>query len=346
MTKIIISLLPLLLLSLGISAQDKGKYFAPDYSVKFLSYFGIGSESVQKKSIIGFNATHYAKMQKQFPEWTGQGLGVPVYFYQQVIKSSGAEKLINNFAKLEQYTDQQCEEYCEKIQKAIQASQLPQNLVNQLNNAYEEFYKGKQVMVVASPNYYNFKQENGEPFQEYQLGSDQVSLEMVILEVYAQMWEENRVKLLGAKKVKQLAMGLLIREAYWYSFSHGTATVKASSPSTDNASKLGIFLSSMRNREEEIIYFPSLDSKWYRGNNEKTKNSVFVQNSRLTPIVRQIQEAVVKMNTLLKKDLTHSIEEEGKAKTSSMIIEVDYCILDGGKYPPKLRLLKANWYYK
>ena len=90
-------LLSSIIVLFSASSKAQKGYAKPDFSVQYVSYFGIGSKSVQKSAVIGYNASNYALMQEALPEWTDQGLGLPVYFYKKMIESCGADKLIDAF---------------------------------------------------------------------------------------------------------------------------------------------------------------------------------------------------------------------------------------------------------
>ncbi|MCP4442500.1 MAG: hypothetical protein GY810_26640 [Aureispira sp.] len=339
-----------LLSCIVLRSQGQQSYAKPDYSVKFLSYFGIGSESVQKKSTLGYNAAYYALLQRKFPEITSQGIGVPVHFYNEVLKSSGADKLIAQFAKeQDNLGDEGKAKRLRTIQNTIKKAKLPQSLINQFNNAYEEFYAGKKIMLSASPNHKTLgKGFAFSPKGTYTTITDKKSFASDVLQIYASFWEENSIidlKKNGlAKVVEQLAIGILITEYFEKPAITGNAESCYYAPSSNSLQKNpSIYITSLKegcaSKHDEWLRFKQFDSKWYQNLNspelqQPKECKVFLDNATLTPIIRQLQQVL--------STLDPGIRKRSKLEQNDNI-GVDFCILKT-KTGYRLQLLELRWY--
>ncbi|MCH2046897.1 MAG: hypothetical protein MK212_22475 [Saprospiraceae bacterium] len=336
--------LPLLVLFLGaaIWAHAQQNYTKPDYSVKFLSYFGIGSESVQKNSTIGYNATHYALMQRKMPEFTGQGIGVPVYFYKDVLQSSGADKLIAKFIEQRSRLGEEGRaKQLRAIENTIRKAKLSKSLINQFNNAYDEFFIGKKVVLHTSPNHLPMLvNENGDPFRTTTVPIDKASFAEMVLELYATYWTADNDKyrdladLTSRAVYPKLAMGILITEYF------GDAEVFGDMY-TDYAKKdPSINISAEKGETWEQLRFSTFTSKWYQTLQDSGKDKIFIDNATFTPLIRQLQKAMVTLDPIVRE----KIPMKDAVANKQYEVSSKFCIrkLKEGKY--KVLLTELRWY--
>lgn len=285
------------------NAQAQKAYIEPNFAVQYISYFGIGSASVQKPAVIGYNAANYALMQQALPESTEQGLGIPVYFYKKTIESCGADQLILNLN--EDYNNLNEKELILRLQKiraAIIAANIPKSLSNQLKNAVDEFYKGKKIRLSSSPN---FLLANN----TFSIVSSVEDLMSNIIQVYASFWTLEAVKARFSSKnlnKKRLALGILLTQGFEYGYAIGKIQ-------TDYSTKEpSINILSKRESSTERISFPRFDSKWYRTQKKAEKTPVFVDNAALTPTVRDLQKAIITLDSTLRTNIYNTAEFSNK----------------------------------
>lgn len=298
-------------LSIGLNFLNAQEWYSkPDFSVQYISYFGIGSESVQKPSVLGNYATNYARMQQALPNLTGQGLGIPVYFYRETLKNCGADQLINKlWADFSALSKESVSKRLTTIRKKIKEAIIPKMLLNQLNNAINEFYIGKKIRLSASPNYQLDEHQSTKPIIAIVL--DKKDLAISIAKLYASFWEvdafyehiTNKQQL----KPSELALGLLLTEAFEYGYAIGriNTNYKTQTPSIEIMSK--------REKSTERIGFSQFNSKWYRIYQKAEKDNVFVANASLTPTVRALQRAIVKLDPILRSLIPKFKEFNDKA---------------------------------
>lgn len=286
------------LCSVSSSKAQKG-YAHPDFAVQYVSYFGIGSQSVQKPAVIGYNAANYALMQEALPDWTGQGLGVPVYFYKKVLESCGADQLINTF--IADYDKMQPKDVAARlleITSKIKVATVSKNLKNQLKNAINEFYKGKQIRLSSSPN---TPLTEGRTTFSVTTSMDDLGASLAL--IYASFWERDAVIARFSNKTldqKKLAVGVLVTQGFEYGYAIGRVQ-------TDYTSKEpSINILSKRETSTERIGFPKFDSKWYRTYEKAEKTPVFVDNAALTPTVRNLQKMMTILDPILRAEIPKS----------------------------------------
>lgn len=299
----------------------------PDFAVQYVSYFSIGSKSVQKPAVIGYNAANYALMQEALPEWTDQGLGVPVYFYKELLKSCGADKLIDAFiADYNKMNRKNIAPRLLAIREKIKTAKVSKNLKSQLRNAIDEFYKGKSIRLSSSPNF--LLNKAGPTFS---LTSSMDDLGANIALIYASFWEEDAViPRFSNKEInqKQLALGILVTQGFEYGYAIGRVQ-------TDYTTKdPSINILSKRETSTERIGFPKFDSKWYRTYQEAEKAPVFVDNAALTPTVRALQKVMTVLDPILRSDLSKkSLPNEDYTTVFTFIIKKT----EEGKFVVKLQ---------
>ncbi|BDS11151.1 PEP/pyruvate-binding domain-containing protein [Aureispira anguillae] len=300
--------------TLNLSAQQW--YAKPDFAVRYISYFGIGSESVQKPSVLGNNAAMYALMQQQFPQLTGQGIGVPVFFYQETLKNCGADLLIKEL--LEHYNNLKPEEISKQlkaIRAKILAAKISSNLIHQLKNATQEFFSGKRIRISTSPNYQALTINAYKGIKPtYTLVTNIDELSLSITKAYASFWEDDNVQERfthkGDLNQKELALGLLVTEAFEYGYAIGKV-------STDyTTTHPSIHILSKRESSTERIGFIQFDSKWYRTYEEGKEHNIFVDNAALTPTVRQLQHITTQLDPLLRSMMPKSDKFKNKEYTA------------------------------
>lgn len=291
-------LLFLLIVFTKFTTNAQQPYSKPDFGVQYISYFGIGSKSVQQPSVVGYNAANYALMQDQLPEWTDQGLGIPFSFYKEIMESSGASELISKL-QLDKATldEKKLILRLNSIRAKIEKANVPKALINQLKNAIDEFYKGKKIRLSSSPNYLIPKS-----FSILSATSTD-ELSKNILQVYASFWEVDLAKTRlynNEWNKKQAAIGILITQGFEYGYAIGRAQ-------TDYTTKEpSIKILSKRETSTERITFAKFDSKWYRVNEKADKSPVFVDHAALTPTVRNLQKAMVLLDPILRAPISKS----------------------------------------
>lgn len=283
----------------SVPSKAQKAFAKPDFAVQYVSYFGIGSKSVQKPAVIGYNAANYALVQEVLPEWADQGLGVPVYFYNKVLESCGADKLIAAFiADYDKIPKKNLAPRLLAISTKIKNATISKNLKNQLKNAINEFYKGKKIRLSSSPN--TLVTEESTTFSVTTSIDD---LGPSIALIYASFWELDAViARFSNKKLdhKNLAVGILVTQGFEYGYAIGRVQ-------TDYTTKEpSINILSKRETSTERIGFPTFDSKWYRTYQKAEKAPVFVDNAALTPTVRALQKVMLVLDPILRTEITES----------------------------------------
>lgn len=288
-------LLSLFVLFTTSIASGQQLHVKPDFAVQYISYFGIGSKSVQQPTVIGYNAANYALMQEKLPEWTDQGLGIPFSFYKEIMESSGANEFVKKIKTSRANLDEkELILALNNIRSKIEKASVPKALSNQLKNAIDEFYKGKKIRLSCSPNYLTNK-----TFSVLSSTSTK-ELSKSILQIYASFWQLDIAKARLYDQTwdkKQPAVGILITQGFEFGYAIGRAQ-------TDyTAKEPSIKILSKRETSTERITFPRFDSKWYRVNQKAEESPVFVNNAALTPTVRDLQKAMVLLNPILRKGI-------------------------------------------
>ena len=312
-------------------------YEKPDYSVKFLSYFGIGSESVQKPSILGYDACHYALIQRE-SELVEQGLGVPVSFYNEVLTSSGAKTLIEQLQKdYKKLKDADLEKRLAAIASKINGASISTSLLNQLRNGIDEFYKGKAIRIMSSPNYIMLNKCHTVLDNYTSTCKNIKDLAAALKEHYSLFWSfdafKNRIEHQLANK--ELAVGLVItgdvQEVYAHNIVRTIYKDKSTTPS--------IFIKSIKEQSVEQIAFRQFDSKWYVTLEKGQNNNIFVDNAPLTPIARQIQSTVAQLDPVIKNMHLGFTE---KAAPYDYVVHFTFAIIKQGT-AFKLRLVDTSF---
>lgn len=284
-------------LFIAASSKAQTSYTKPDFAVQYVSYFGIGSESVQKAAVIGCNAANYALMQQALPEWTDQGLGIPVYFYKNTLETCGADKLIQKFlADYKNLNEKQLGTRLLKIRETIMGASISKSLINQLKNAIAEFYKGKKIRLSSSPN---FQSTTG----TFSITSSIEDLTPSIAQIYASFWDLDAVKTRFSNKnldPQKLALGILLTQGFEYGYAIGRVQTDYTTP------KPSILILSKRESSTERIGFSSFDSKWYQTYEKAKKTPIFVDNAALTPTVRELQKVANALDPLLRRKISAS----------------------------------------
>lgn len=292
----------LLLIASTVHAQLQPQTVHPDYSVKFLSYYGIGSASVQKPSVLGYKATWYAQLQQALPDHVPQGIGVPVYFYQQLLKDAGVQPLIETLKKdYKSLNEEDLEKQLTLIRKKIEATAVSQSLLNQLKNAIEEFYPNQALLINVSPNYWQGNTNAPYCGQYYTFAYDGIISSQQLAQCYASVWTPKRFKAAYANGIfgnHDLAVGLLITgrqtSKYAESFVYTTWQHAPKTPS--------ITIKSQYWESQEIIQFTEFDSKWYHTIQKGEKQNCFVDEPELTPTARAIQSFITTADPILRGD--------------------------------------------
>lgn len=298
------------LLQNPIHAQEF--FYKADKSVKFISYFGIGSESVQKPAVIGFNAAYYAILQSELPEYVSQGLGIPISFYFETINSCGADKLIEKLlVDKDKVKVKDLKNQLLAIKQKIQAAKVPKNLLSQIKNAYDEFYIGKSIVITLSPNHYTLTSENKDnsPFEPTKQEASLGSIEKAILKAYASFWDYEYFKyrlenFALAKKHKELAVGLLIaakNEDEGTSGRSWTQHMVEEKPSIYIEAENRQANNGHLIRNYEKICFKAFDSKWYQTIVKANYQKIFVDNAANTHNARALQAAMSKIDDIYRK---------------------------------------------
>lgn len=291
-----------IVLLLFVSSKAQTGYAKPDFAVQYLSYFGIGSKSVQRAAVIGNNAANYALMQEALPDLTDQGLGIPVSFYKNTIESCGADKLIDALiADYDKMNQKDLEPRLRAISESIKKATISKNLKNQLKNAIGEFYRGKKIRLSSSPNFQAAKGAS-----TFTVTSSVEDLGSNLALVYASFWNPDNFNAMIVRlenkdlDSKQLAVGVLVTQAFEYGYAIGRVQ-------TDYTTKTpSINILSKRKSSTERIGFPSFESKWYRTYQKAEKTPVFVDNAALTPTVRALQKAMLVLDPILRTNLSKS----------------------------------------
>jgi hypothetical protein len=290
-----------LVLFLTTSKAQKG-YARPDFAVQYVSYFGIGSQSVQQAAVIGNNAANYALLQQALPAFTDQGLGVPVSFYIETIKSCGADKLIDALiTDYDKMGQKDLEPRLRAISERIKKATVSKNLKNQLKNAINEFYRGKKIRLSSSPNFQ--ATEDDLPFS---VTSSIEDLGTNLALVYASFWNPDNFDVIAGRfenktlDPEKLAVGILVTQAFEYGYAIGRIQ-------TDYTTKEpSINILSKRETSTERIGFSTFASKWYKTYQKAEKTAVFVDNAALTPTVRELQKAMVLLDPILRTSISKS----------------------------------------
>ncbi|MCH2045507.1 MAG: PEP/pyruvate-binding domain-containing protein, partial [Saprospiraceae bacterium] len=288
-----------------------------DLSVKSISYFDIGSKSVQKVNCIGSKAANYALLQHNLPKYVRKGFGVPFYFYDKMLKDAAVDDLIANLIrdekKLSVWSRNQ---RLKAIQEKILAAKVDPRLLREIKSISLKYYKGKRIRLRSSTNCEDLPEFNGaglyksKGFWEY---DNLEVIEQKVLKVYASLWSpmayEER-SFFGIDH-QQVGMAILINEAFREEHANG---VVLTVPNTDGSMSIHINSqsgeNSVTNAESgqipEAIFFRKEDSKWYVTNTKSSIQNIFIEEPKLTPLVRELQRATVDISYLLKKDLASS----------------------------------------
>lgn len=282
----------ILICYLGLQNVTAQKAVRPDASVLHLSYFGIGSESVQKPSVIGYQASSYALFQRVQPDKRNiptykQAFGIPVSFYQELLKSPEVAAAIKALKKENyQVASKATKLALSNVRQAILGAQLSKSLVAQVYKAIdEELGKKAAVQLTLSPTYTL-------PISQALMVSKSTR-ETIISDLkvlYASFWGEqyfyHRVQLLKAPF--EAATGILmVHSRNDKPYVSGTVTVSfigsQESPSITINAKNNWF------GQTESIRFQYLDSKWYQVVEKSKKGHVFIDQPAFTPIARSLQ---------------------------------------------------------
>lgn len=289
----------------------------PDLSVQSFSHFNIGAKSVQTINCIGAKASNYALLQHYLPEHTREGFAIPFYFYFETIQSCGADRLIQQLLKNKNSLSPTAfKEALKAIREKIAQAQVPESLFNELEWIAEKYYKSKKIRLRSSTNCEDLPTFNGAGLYEskgFWQGADRAIIREKLLAVYASLWLDRAFEereFFGINHANA-AMGILINEAFPDEYANGVALTLPNSTGTTTIhinSQYGE--TSVTNPKDtatpEVIYFRQFDSKWYVTQAKSSIHNVFVDDAELTPLVRQLQKACVKIDTLLKKDLSSS----------------------------------------
>ena len=288
-----------------------------DLSVKAFSHFGSGSRTVQTVHCIGAKATNYALLQHELPQYTRPGFAIPFYYYTQTIKECKADKLIEALLKEKSnLSPKELSTKLENIQNKILTANLDERIFRELEQVCEKNYKGKRIRLRSSTNCEDLAEFNGAGLylsKGFQQGSSRKVIQEKILKIYASLWLSSAFDerdFFGIDH-QQVAMAILINEAFSLEYANGVALTLPSStgtPSIHINSQFGEL--SVSNPEDtntaEIIYFRQFDSKWYVTESKSSVQNVFVDNAQLTAIVRELQKACSKIDILLRKKLKNS----------------------------------------
>lgn len=289
----------------------------PDLSVQAFSHFNTGSKSVQKVHCIGAKASNYALLYHQLPQYTKLGFAIPFYFYFKTIQSCGADVLIEELlTNKDSWSAQKLREHLGLIRARIAQATLQETMYRELKWITDTYYKGKKIRLRSSTNCEDLPHFNGAGLyvsKGYWEGSGREVLQQKILEVYASLWLDRAFEereFFGINHQKA-AMAILINEAFPEEYANGVALTL---PNPKGGSSLHInaqfgelsVTNPVGNAQAEMIYFRQLDSPWYVTQSTSSIQNVFVDNPSLTPLVRQLQQACIRIDTLLKKNITQS----------------------------------------
>jgi hypothetical protein len=287
----------------------------PDLSVSSFSHFKTGARSVQNVTCIGAKASNYALLYHELPEYTRPGFAIPFYFYFQTIQACGADKLIKDLLDNKgKWSAERLEKALETIRNQIAAASLDEQIFRELDIICKQYYKGKKVRLRSSTNCEDLAEFNGAGLyvsKGFWEGSERAIIQKKILEVYASLWlvrafEERDFFGINHKKA---AMGILINEAFPDEYANGVALTL---PNPKGTSSIHINTQygelSVTNPEgaevPEVLYFRQFDSKWYVTESKSSVQNIFVDNPKLTPVVRQLQKACVRIDALLRNKIS------------------------------------------
>lgn len=286
----------------------------PDLSVQSFSHFKTGEKSVQTVSCIGAKAANYALLYHKLPVYTRQGFAIPFYFYFKTIQSCGADELIRNLLKnKEKWSAEQLKAALATIRVKIEHATLDERIFKELELICEQHYKGKKVRLRSSTNCEDLATFNGAGLyvsKGFWEGSDRALIQRKILTIYASLWLERAFEeraFFGIDHQKA-AMGILINEAFPEEYANGVALTlpnKEGTPSIHINTQYGELsvTNPVGTEQPEVIYFRQFDSKWYVTEARSSIHNIFVENALLTPLVRQLQQACIQIDALLRANV-------------------------------------------
>jgi hypothetical protein len=309
-----------------ISETEAQKYWAkqgklkviipkPDLSVTSFSHFKTGARSVQNVTCIGAKASNYALLYHELPEYTRPGFAIPFYFYFKTIQSCGADRLIKTLLdNKKNWSAEEIDVALGKIRTQIANATLEESIFKELDVICTQYYKGKKVRLRSSTNCEDLAEFNGAGLyvsKGFWEGSERAIIQKKILEVYASLWLTRAFEerdFFGIEH-RNAAMGILINEAFPDEYANGVALTLPNDEGTPtihvNTQYGELSVTNPEGAEiPEVIYFRHLDSKWYVTESKSSVHNIFVDNPALTPLVRQLQKACVKIDVLLRKKIT------------------------------------------
>lgn len=304
----------------------------PDLSLRAFSHFKTGSTTVQTVDCIGAKATNYARLQHVIPNLVRPGFAIPFYWYFETIKSCKADRLIEALLKEKDKLSQAAiYQKLAAIRAKILAGKVDDYVFTELDLITAQYFKGKKVRLRSSTNCEDLPQFNGAGLYEskgFLEGSERAIIEKKLLKVYASLWLDRAFderEFFGIDH-KKAGMAVLINGAFPDEYANGVALTipnEKGSPTIHINTQYGEL--SVTNPENgavpEAIYFRAFDSKWYVTESKSSVHNIFIENAKLTPLVRQLQDAMATIDGLLRANI---------ARPENYGVDVEFKIMKEG----------------
>lgn len=285
-----------------------------DLSVRSISYFDIGSKSVQNVNCIGAKAANYALLQDELPKSVRKGFGIPFYFYDKMLKTSGTdkliEKLIRDEAKISIWARNQ---QLKAIREKIRSAQVDEQLLRELKQIAKQYFPGKRIRLRSSTNCEDLPTFNGAGLYKskgFWETDDPAEIEKKILKVYASLWTSKAFEERAFFSIdhQKAGMAILINEAFREEYANGvvlTIPEKVGGLRIHINSQYGenSVTNATVGEQAEAIFFRQKNSKWYVVESKSSIHDVFINQSDLTPLVRALQTISIQLDALLKKEI-------------------------------------------
>jgi hypothetical protein len=284
--------------------KEKLQLIKPNSSLTSFSHFKNGNIKIQDVSYIGAKAANYARLQRLLPDKVKPGFAVPFYYYESVLRQSGADKLIAVFLREKSLlSGALIKQRLKAIRTKIQSGELSEQFFKELSFICSKNYIGKRVRLRSSTNCEDLPFFNGAGLyisKGFQEGSSRSIIQKKVLSVYASLWSESAFferDFFGIDH-KQVSMGILINEAFKDEYANGVALTF---PKENNGISIHIntqigemAVTNPEGKERpENIYFRHQDSKWYVTKTKSSIGNIFVEAPLLTPLVKELKNACV-----------------------------------------------------
>lgn len=292
----------------------------PDKTLRYISYFEKGSQSVQKTEYIGSKAANYALIQRELPEWVRPGFAIPFAFYFDMLESKGASKEVALFLSSYKSMDANTRGIgLKKIRHAIKGSQISPDLLNQLKVLIENEFPKSRIRLRSSTNCEDLAEFNGAGLYTSK-GFDTWlpidSLSKKLLTVYASLWSERAFEEREFYSIdhRKAAMAILINEAYHKEWANGVAIT-----SIEENGQISLYINSQiedklvtnpsQGELPEALFFSSIEKPSFVVESFSPLGKLMTKDAEGNPNLESLRLAMLKIHQLL---ASHKNKKGGK----------------------------------